>query len=109
MKKLIYCFPQSRIIKKNSESKFIINFLFECTDPNYHILITCTDTNGNIIEEVFQLTNTNIYLPFDCTDIISNETKKIKYTIYNLPNPDNICYTDLESYGFITVNTSSNI
>jgi hypothetical protein len=108
MKKLQYFVPQLRNIKKNSESRYVVNYLVECNSPEQHIVISCTDEDKNELEEIIQLEN-SIYYCFDCTDLMTlcnpdnKSLKKIKYKIFSVPNPDIPDDRNLETQGNLTL------
>lgn len=107
MKRLQYFVPQSRNIKKNSESRYMVNYLVECNDPNQYIIISCTDEDKNELEEIIQLENC-IYCCFDCTDFMTvcnpdnKNSKKIKYKVFSVPNQESDD-RNLETQGNLTL------
>lgn len=105
MKKLQYFVPQSRHITKNSESRYIINYLVECKDPVQQISITCTDEDKNEVEEIVQLFQNTIFYCFDCTDFMTicnpdnKHTKAVRYKVFSMTDSNKT----LEIYGTVTL------
>ena len=108
MKRLQCFMPQSRSIKKNSDSRYIVNFLVECKTPEQHVLVLCIDEDKNTVEHIIELDN-SIYCCLDYTDFMilcnsdNKSVKKINYKVYTLPNPNDLENRDLETHGFFTL------